>query len=112
MCVGLSLGMSTPRIRGIVLPYLPAGLPLALLVPGVGADDVQPAVPPHELAVLADPLDARPHLHGPTPAGPCLRPEKLANRLYSSARLPRQGGLADSPRPRPGRHAFATLSGG
>src|SRR4051812_19985021 len=37
---------------------------LALLVPRVGANDVQPAVPPDQLAVLADALDARPYLHG------------------------------------------------
>src|SRR5262245_25534849 len=60
MCVGLSLGMSTPRIRGMAHLVLSA---LALLVPGVAANDQQLAVPAYQLAVLADPFDARPNLH-------------------------------------------------
>src|SRR5262249_53329673 len=63
MCVGLSLGMSTPRIRGMGLPLLA----LALLVTGVGADDQHLAVPPHNLAVLTDPFHTRSHLHRWTP---------------------------------------------
>src|SRR4051794_36732284 len=58
MCVGLSGGMSTPRIRGI-----DSLLALPLLVPRVGANHQQLAVPADQLAVLADTLDARTHFH-------------------------------------------------
>src|SRR5687767_9905649 len=60
MCVGLSAGRSTPRIRGICR----YSLTLALLVARVGADDQELAVPLDQLAVLADPLDRRSHFHG------------------------------------------------
>src|SRR5262249_14298074 len=42
-------------------------LALALLVARVAADDQQLAVPPDQLAVLADPLDARSHFHRTSP---------------------------------------------
>src|SRR5215467_12192263 len=60
MCVGLSVGRSTPRIRGTVLLLLS----LPLLVAGVGADHQQLAVAADQLAVLADPLHTRSNLHG------------------------------------------------
>jgi hypothetical protein len=41
---------------------------LALFVTRVGANDEQPPVPSHQLTVLTNSLDARSHLHGPTPA--------------------------------------------
>src|SRR5580692_2020182 len=84
MCVGLSFGMSTPRIRGMTdFPLLA----LALLVPGIAADHEQFSVTPNQLAVLADTLDARPKLHGrprksPHPAkkGETAIVERLARR--------------------------------
>src|SRR5579871_6239916 len=63
MCVGLSLGMSTPRMRGMCCLLLT----LALLVPRVGANDEQAAVPPDQLAVLTDALHAGSYLHRPPP---------------------------------------------
>src|SRR5579884_3358532 len=59
MCVGLLLGRSTPRIRGMVVPRSA----LALLVARVLADHQQLAVPADQLALLADTLDARSHFH-------------------------------------------------
>src|SRR5262245_1076037 len=60
MWVGLSLGRSTPRIRGMV-----GGAPsaLALLVARVAANDQELPVPADQLAVFADPLHARSNLH-------------------------------------------------
>src|SRR5688572_9735366 len=53
-----SLGMSTPRRRGM------AGLlALTLLVAGIGADDAHDAAAPHDLAVLADSADAGSDFH-------------------------------------------------
>src|SRR5579862_1234038 len=60
MCVGLLLGRSTPRIRGMV--WFPRSA-LALLVTRVLADHQQFAVPANQLALLADTLDARSHFH-------------------------------------------------
>src|SRR5690349_10060914 len=53
-----SRGMSTPAIRA--MPFL---LALALLVPGVLADDHHHAVAADHLALLTDGFDARPDLH-------------------------------------------------
>jgi hypothetical protein len=50
--------MSTPAILATLLL-----LALALLVPGVVADDDHPAVPPDDLALLTDSFDARSDLH-------------------------------------------------
>src|SRR5260370_28363482 len=50
--------MSAPMIRGIARL-----LPLPLLVARVGANHVNLALPAHQLAVFADALDARSHLH-------------------------------------------------
>jgi hypothetical protein len=41
---------------------------LTLFVAWIGADDQQLAVPPHQLAIFADPLDTRSYLHDLTPA--------------------------------------------
>src|SRR5215470_16911345 len=75
--VRLSLGISTPRIRGIrtisVISFAQregyfgfwrnGRSPLALFVPGIGADHVDLALTPDDLAVLADPLDTRSYFH-------------------------------------------------
>src|SRR5687768_10739478 len=86
MTIGLSFGMSTPRRRGILdlkeprtnsknqgngtntwfLEFPP--LPLALLVPGVGANHIDAALAAHDFAVLADFLDAGSDFHR-TPGG-------------------------------------------
>src|SRR2546426_11586808 len=58
----LSLGMSTPTIRGMGFLSL-SRLSLTLLVARVGADDSQHSPPPDDLAVLADPLDRYSHFH-------------------------------------------------
>jgi hypothetical protein len=42
-------------------------VPLALLVAGVLADDPNDTTPPDHLALVADLLDARAHLHGEPP---------------------------------------------
>src|SRR4051794_19361133 len=60
MCVGLSLGMSTPRIRGM-FPSPPLTLPL--LVARVAANNVQPPVPPDQFAVLTNAFDAGANFH-------------------------------------------------
>src|SRR5436309_10514155 len=67
--VGFSLGRSTPRIRGMhgLLDNRSRSpkasgyteLPLTLLVTRVGADDVHAPLPLHQLAILANSLDAR-----------------------------------------------------
>src|SRR4051794_3683786 len=84
----LSLGMSTPRIRGILTvlrakaPVAGPGLGLALplLVAGVLADDVHLAPAAHDLAVFADSLDAGSDLHRfnppPSPFGRGKRPSR------------------------------------
>jgi hypothetical protein len=38
-------------------------LSLTLFVARIGADDQQLAVPPNQLAIFADPFNARSHLH-------------------------------------------------
>jgi hypothetical protein len=43
-------------------------LSLTLFVARIGADDQQFAVPPHQLAVFADPFNARSYFHDRTPA--------------------------------------------
>jgi hypothetical protein len=58
--VGLSLGMSTPRIRGMDDM---APLALSLLMARVAANHVQLSVPPYELAVFANALHAGSNLH-------------------------------------------------
>src|SRR6185312_6535177 len=81
MTVRLSLGMSTPRIRGIRLHLHeanrrsrhaaarpeaaahPSSSALSLLVAGVVADHVHLAPAADDLAMLANPLDARSDLH-------------------------------------------------
>src|SRR5213593_1435619 len=60
MWVGLSLGRSTPRIRGMVCCAPSA---LALFVARVRANDQQFPVTADQLAVFADPLHARSNLH-------------------------------------------------
>ncbi len=58
--------MVTPRLEARLGAWLAseiANLSLALLVAGIAADHVEPASPPNQLAILADPLDARTHLH-------------------------------------------------
>src|ERR671914_780193 len=57
----LSRGRSTPPIRAIGVL-----LSLSLLVPRVGADDQDAAPPANDLALVADRLDARLHLHRST----------------------------------------------
>src|SRR5438874_13122844 len=74
MNVGLSLGISTPSRRGIFTlqrtgrPAKVAGqrLPLPLFVAGVGANDVDPALAAHDLAVFTDLPHARTHFHDST----------------------------------------------
>jgi len=71
MWVGLSFGMSTPKIRGICLaPYRPFGFspgyflidgkatesPLPLFVTGVFTDNQKLAVPLNKLALFANPF--------------------------------------------------------
>src|SRR5262245_31945863 len=68
MCVGLLGGMSTPWIRGMEC-LLGAWSALALLVARVAADDVQLALAPHQLAVLADTLHTGTNFHRPPPGG-------------------------------------------
>src|SRR5262252_9132945 len=60
MWVILSGGMSRPWIRGMVLARLSA---LPLLVSGVSADDPHDTLPLDQLALIANPADARSHLH-------------------------------------------------
>src|SRR5262245_20102279 len=97
MCVGLSLGISTPRIRGI--PTAPsllstpqdrglAGLKLslALLVAGIGANYIEAAAPTDQLAVLADKLDAGPHLHCPPPPMAPNRQKTESKSICADAR--------------------------
>lgn len=50
-------------IKSFAIPTLP----LPLLMAGVGADDVNTTLAPHNLTVLANPLDACPNLHGAPP---------------------------------------------
>src|SRR5688572_12341353 len=54
-------GRSTPAMRAMVLRYLSA---LPLLVARVVADDAKDAAALHDLALVADFLDAGSHLHG------------------------------------------------
>jgi hypothetical protein len=74
--VRLSLGISTPRIRGIrsfslrlvqhearAVDSISLSLTLALLVAGVGANHVHFALAAHNLAVFTDSLDTRSHFH-------------------------------------------------
>src|SRR5262249_36316439 len=68
VCVGLLGGMSTPWIRGMEC-LLGAWSALALLVARVAADDVQLALAPHQLAVLADTLHTGTNFHRPPPGG-------------------------------------------
>src|SRR5438445_5825032 len=60
MWVGLSAGMSTPRIRGMACPLV---LTLPLFMSRITANDVDTSPTPHQLAILADALDAGPNLH-------------------------------------------------
>src|SRR5438067_13819308 len=60
MCVGLSLGRSTPRIRGT--NYLLASS-LALFVAGIGANDEQPPLAADHFTVLTYPFYAGSHFH-------------------------------------------------
>jgi hypothetical protein len=78
MCVGLSLGKSTPKIRGMSLT---PRLALALLVTRVAANHEKLPVPAHQLAVFTDPFDARSHFHAATP-------EALSARYPFSRKLP------------------------
>src|SRR4051794_232693 len=69
MMVRLSLGMSTPRIRGIrpiSVGQCRGCSALPLLVAGVLADHVHLAPAADDLAALADALHARSDLHRPT----------------------------------------------
>src|SRR6516165_3718313 len=61
MCVSLSLGRSTPRIRGMDSLL---GSTLALLVARIGANHKQASAAPDQFAVLADAFDAGSHFHG------------------------------------------------
>src|SRR4051794_9331693 len=72
MCVGLSWGRSTPRIRGIG-PISSRNdesarnqeySTLALFVARVGADHKQSALAPDQFAILANTLDASANFHG------------------------------------------------
>jgi hypothetical protein len=45
----------------------PRQLALPLLVPRVAADDVHAPLAPHDLAILANPLDARSNFHDRDP---------------------------------------------
>src|SRR3954447_2272681 len=92
MWVGLSLGRSTPRIRGMVR-LLSA---LALLVARVAANDQQLPVPADQLAVFTDPLDARTNLHvRHTPSGDNSR--SVWKRLFITVkRRPDRGRARDS----------------
>src|SRR6476660_8640022 len=79
MCVGLSLGRSTPRIRGMDRSPRSA---LTLLVTRVLADHQQFAVPADQLALLANTLDAGSHLHRRTlPVG---RRSRVCGNYYPS----------------------------
>src|SRR3982750_2864262 len=93
MCVALSLGRSTPRIRGMVVWLLSA---LALLVARVRANDQQLPVPADQLAVFTDPLDARTNLHvRHTPSGDNSR--SVWKRLFITVkRRPDKGPARDS----------------
>src|SRR5262245_6565 len=68
MCVGLSGGMSTPWIRGMCptrLSVYVKPLALPLLVAGGFVGDWGDALPLDQLALIANPADARSHLHDP-----------------------------------------------
>src|SRR5262245_15639173 len=86
MCAGLSLGRSTPRIRG--MDSTPR-LALALLVARVGANDKQATAAAHQLAILADTFDAGPNLHG-EPFQSNRQVKKFVNRNCSNSARPRQ----------------------
>ena len=60
MNVGLSFGISTPSKRGILVRSY---LTLTLLVPGIGADHVDPPCAADNFAVFANSSDARSNLH-------------------------------------------------
>src|SRR5215813_344357 len=106
MCVGLSLGMSTPRIRGMGLPLLA----LALLVTGVSADDKHLAVPPHNLAVLTDPFHTRSHLHRWTPTRFTCKREIIFVAATPCAGKRRKSGERHSTRKAGSRWASSPLS--
>src|SRR5665213_1332195 len=76
MCVGLSLGKSTPRIRGMSVTPRSA---LALLVTRVAANHEKFPVPSHQLTVFTDSFNARTHLHATTPERP--RPMPFSRKL-------------------------------
>src|SRR5687768_997562 len=60
MTTCLFIGMLMPAIRAMFYTFL---LTLALLVPGIGADDVDHAATAHDLAVLADLLNRGTYFH-------------------------------------------------
>src|SRR5438552_2463823 len=93
MCVGLSLGRSTPRIRGMT--HLVA-LALTLLVPRVGADDVQASLTPDQLAVLADTFHAGSNFHDEPRSGLSLI-HRRQTRILVRRRLGSKGGNCRKP---------------
>src|SRR5207248_5203213 len=77
--IGLSAGMSTPAIRGMVCCLRCwLLLTLLLLVLGVGADHPQDALAADDLAVLADAPHAASHFHDCNP----YRPAKPAESAF------------------------------
>src|SRR5207245_4249174 len=67
MCVGLSLGTSIPKIRGMTQF---SSLTLTLLVTRIAADDVESPSSPDELAVFTNTFHASSYLHNPPSCGP------------------------------------------
>src|ERR1700733_10605182 len=94
MCVGLSLGSSTPRIRGMVVLLLA----LALFVTGIVADHQHLAVAADDLAILADPFHARSHLHETTAPRCRFMGRFMGKSCYSSAPPDVQGGCVKTTR--------------
>jgi hypothetical protein len=80
MCVGLSCGRSTPRIRG--MRGTPFRSTLALFVTGVGANDDQATLTAHNLAVFTNALDTGPDFHG-SPAHPSFEAQVVQTLIVA-----------------------------
>src|SRR5260370_13872213 len=83
--------MSAPMIRGIARL-----LPLPLLVARVGANHVNLALPAHQLAVFADALDARSHLHWTNSRSGSAQAEATNLRILPFTARPSRLGLGRS----------------
>jgi hypothetical protein len=62
-------------------------LSLTLFMARIGTDDQQLTVPAHQLAILANALNARSHFHDPPPPNF----GRIGNRFYNSRGVGRQG---------------------